>query len=207
MAQPLQAGWRAPTQVPVEEDPNRQADLLKALAAQQKKAAAMTAPSVALQGQFSGQSFAPLMQTLKVLQQSRGGRGRRGGGGGYTGGGGQPGTLAGYLGDANNIRQLARRIEKRGWDVNELEGFGGTGQVSSGHTDNSQHYAGTAMDITGDRLKKLFKALMRSFGPGMGAVTRSPYGGHSSHLHAGFAGRKDLRAAEMIQDKTGYFFG
>ena len=86
-------------------------------------------------------------------------RGRGGGGGGAglpQGSGGideliwqQPGHWTHlHMGDADlPMKKIARWAERKGFDVGELEGFRGEGQVSSGHSTNSMHYAGNAMDL------------------------------------------------------------
>lgn len=96
------------------------------------------------------------------------GQGGSGGGGmGFTGGGGAysspiygQGAIDELIWQApdhydhlhfagNNLpmHRIARKLERRGFDVGELEGFGGQGQISSGHTTNSTHYRGTGMDV------------------------------------------------------------
>ena len=131
---------------------------------------------------------------------------KEGGGGGAPslgrihssrGGGGKLGQ---YLGGADNINQLARRIEKSGYDVGGLEGFQGQGPISSGHTEGSLHYSGLAGDITGPRLGRLFNALKKSFGTNVidemfyknksYGDGENPIGGHDSHIHLGLLGRR-----------------
>ena len=49
---------------------------------------------------------------------------------------------------ADLATEIARRLENKGFQVSGLEGFQGTGQISTGHIDNSQHYSGMAGDVT-----------------------------------------------------------
>lgn len=61
-----------------------------------------------------------------------------------------------------NLKRLARQLERRGFEVGELEGFQGEGQVSGGHTEGSHHYSGNAMDVNyygGGRWKNENQAL------------------------------------------------
>ena len=60
--------------------------------------------------------------------------------------GGQP--YGGDLAPQQLATQIARKIERRGFEVSGLEGWQGTGQITSGHIDNSQHYSGMAGDVT-----------------------------------------------------------
>ncbi len=99
--------------------------------------------------------FAILAKVVKDQQRMKA-KNKAGGGGGKG--------LAGKLAGAKNINQLARRIENAGYNVGGLEGFEGQGEITSGHVDNSYHYRGTGMDITGDRLKKLYNALYKVYG-------------------------------------------
>jgi hypothetical protein len=66
--------------------------------------------------------------------------------GGPSLGGGAPYT--GNLPPQQLATQIARKLENRGFEVGGLEGWQGTGQISSGHIDNSQHYSGMAGDVT-----------------------------------------------------------
>src|SRR5687767_6849939 len=70
---------------------------------------------------------------------------------------------AGQQGGApSSLIGLAKRLERMGFDVGELEGFQGEGQISSGHADNSHHYKGNAADINwrgGDRFRSEGQAL------------------------------------------------
>jgi hypothetical protein len=91
----------------------------------------------------SQQNLASLLPLLLGGQQGGGGGGGMGGGGGsdFVPGGGGPAALA---------RRIGGWIESRpgtDFQVSGLEGFQGTGQVSSGHIDNSQHYTGHAGDV------------------------------------------------------------
>lgn len=45
------------------------------------------------------------------------------------------------------MKRIARKLEKRGLTVGELEGYKGTGQVTGGHSPNSHHYTGNALDL------------------------------------------------------------
>lgn len=98
---------------------------------------------------------------------------------------------------AGGMNQLARQIERLGFDVGELEGFQGEGQISSGHAPNSYHYRGRAGDVNyrgGGRWNNEAQALnwlanwinrrydpQELFYPG-----HDPVGGHSGHLHMAF---------------------
>lgn len=77
--------------------------------------------------------------------------GGNGGGGGMGRGGEQQLGAPGNAPPGSPIdlaNDIARRLERKGFQVSGLEGFQGTGQISSGHIDNSQHYSGHAGDVT-----------------------------------------------------------
>lgn len=96
----------------------------------------------------------------------------------------------------SSLKALARRLEQMGFDVGELEGFQGEGQISSGHAPNSLHYAGNAMDVNyagGGRwdnetqaLNFLARWLNKRYEPDeLFYPGHDPVGGHDSHLHFG----------------------
>jgi hypothetical protein len=128
----------------------------------------------------------PLLSLLLPRLQAQG-RGSGGGGGG----GPLPPALSGaidellwrtddhydhlHFGSSSlPMKKLARQLAKRGFTIGDLEGYGGTGQVSSGHVENSMHYSGNAMDVNyygGGRWKSepqaldwLYKFLQRRYG-------------------------------------------
>lgn len=74
------------------------------------------------------------------------------------------------LSRATNLIGLARRIERLGFNVAGLEGFQGVSEITSGHIRNSNHYGppgpnnGTAMDISGGNLNKLYDVLLALYG-------------------------------------------
>lgn len=80
-----------------------------------------------------------VMGMLGMLQQP-GGQGLRPSGPGSS-------FVPGEGANAAVAREIARKLERRGFQVGGLEGFQGTGQISSGHIDNSQHYTGEAGDV------------------------------------------------------------
>lgn len=94
---------------------------------------------------------------------------------------------------ASGIYGLAKQLEKMGFEVGELEGFQGEGQISSGHVSNSQHYSGDAMDVNyygGGRWKNepraldwLNRYLQKNYNPSE-LLWRTD--NHYDHLHAGF---------------------
>lgn len=49
-------------------------------------------------------------------------------------------------GAPSSLIALARQLERKGFEIGELEGFQGQGEISSGHVDNSYHYRGRAFD-------------------------------------------------------------
>lgn len=123
-----------------------------------------------------------------------GGGGGRGGGGG--GGGGVPGFSPGAGANARTAREIARWIESRpgNFQVSGLEGFQGTGQISSGHVTNSQHYTGEAGDVSytgGGRwrgepaaLDWLYRRLEQRYGPELTELLWRVKD-HYDHLHYG----------------------
>jgi hypothetical protein len=106
--------------------------------------------------------------------------------------GGQPYT--GSLPPQDLATEIARKLERRGFQVGGLEGFQGTGQISTGHIDNSQHYSGMAGDVTyygGGRWPNENAALdwaenwlNRRYGDALTElIWQEP--GHYGHLHYG----------------------
>lgn len=125
------------------------------------------------------------------------GRGRGGGGGGAAiGGGGVSGFTPGAGSNAETAREIARWIESRPGDfqVGGLEGFQGTGQISTGHVTNSQHYTGEAGDVNyygGGRWKGepaaldwLYNRLQQRYGPDLTELLWR-VADHYNHLHYG----------------------
>lgn len=104
----------------------------------------------------------------------------------FSAGGGAPAGLA---------RRIGGWIDSRpGFTVSGLEGYNGTGQISSGHIDNSQHYTGHAGDVSyvgGGRfngemaaLDWLYNKLNRRWGDELTElIWRAP--DHYDHLHYG----------------------
>jgi hypothetical protein len=106
-------------------------------------------------------------------------------GGGSVSAGGPPIDVA---------NEIARKLERRGFQVGGLEGFQGTGQISTGHIDNSQHYSGHAGDVTyygdgrwdteGQALDWAENWLQRRYGDALTElIWQEP--GHYGHLHYG----------------------
>jgi len=123
----------------------------------------------------------------------------RGGGRPTAGGGaaasGIPGFSPGAGANAETAREIARFIEHRpGFEVSGLEGFQGTGQISSGHVTNSQHYTGEAGDVSyvgGGRwggepaaLDWLYAKLQQKYGPALTELLWRVKD-HYDHLHYG----------------------
>jgi hypothetical protein len=138
----------------------------------------------------TAQGLAGTLMTAVQAQQGGGGGGRRNAGmrGEQASGGGTP---------RQTILEIARKAEKKGFNVGGLEGWRGMGPISSGHVSNSQHYSGLAADITGGSgrrdLNWLEHFLHRKYGP---QLTELFYGGnnflpssvdpsHMGHLHVG----------------------
>ena len=44
------------------------------------------------------------------------------------------------------LKRIARWAENKGFTIGGLEGYGGVGQVTGGHSPNSRHYVGEAFD-------------------------------------------------------------
>ncbi len=80
-------------------------------------------------------------QNCKGSQESLGATGPVQKGANY--GGRMTASFAGREG----VAQIAAQAEAMGYRIGGLEGWRGTGQISSGHVTNSNHYNGTAMDI------------------------------------------------------------
>ena len=99
--------------------------------------------------------------------------------------------------NADIAQRIARWIESRpgtNFQVTGLEGFDGTGQISSGHVENSQHYTGEAGDVSylggrrfGDEMAAndwLYNRLNQRFGDALTElIWRAP--DHYDHLHYG----------------------
>jgi hypothetical protein len=86
-----------------------------------------------------------VMGLMGLVSQVQGGQSPRPPGSGLLGASGSNPSSA----PADLATEIARRIERRpGFEVSGLEGFQGTGQISSGHIDNSQHYSGMAGDVS-----------------------------------------------------------
>jgi len=106
----------------------------------------------------------------------------------FTAGGGAP---------AAEARRIAEWIQSRpgtNFSIGGLENYGGTGQVTSGHVQNSQHYGGYAGDVSyvgGKRfngepaaLDWLYNRLQQKFGDDLTElIWRAP--DHYDHLHYG----------------------
>lgn len=120
----------------------------------------------------------------------------RGGGGGGGGGAGVSGFSPGAGANARTAREIARWIESRpgNFQVSGLEGFQGTGQISSGHVTNSQHYTGEAGDVSytgGGRwrgepaaLDWLYRRLQQRYGSDLTELLWRVKD-HYDHLHYG----------------------
>lgn len=104
-----------------------------------------------------------------------------------------PGSGAGVA----EAQRIARWIQSRpgtNFTIGGLENYGGTGQVTSGHIQNSQHYSGMAGDVSyagGKRfngepaaLDWLYNRLQQKFGDDLTElIWRAP--DHYDHLHYG----------------------
>ena len=128
------------------------------------------------------------MEALIPLLLNRGG-----------GGGGGGGNLSSFSAGSGGTVGLAQRIadfitSKPGFSVGGLENYGGMGQISTGHIDNSQHYTGHAGDVSyngGGRfpnemaaLDWLYNKLNRRWGDSLTElIWRAP--DHFDHLHYG----------------------
>ncbi len=143
------------------------------------------------------QDLGPMVMALAAQQA--------GGGGGMQGGmqGGGQGSDASFPGatGSGGTTALARRIA--GWiegvpgtdfQVSGLEGFQGTGQISTGHITDSQHYTGNAGDVSynggsrfGDEMAAndwLYRRLQQRWGDQLTElIWRQP--DHWDHLHYG----------------------
>lgn len=100
----------------------------------------------------------------------------RGGEGGVTGGGGG-GTRAGLI-------AFGRWLQKRGYDVTENPAFGG---VHGGHSKDSQHYRGNAIDVnhgagTSAREQRFLRQIIPE-GHRRGLRSRFMVAGHYNHAH------------------------
>ena len=84
-----------------------------------------------------------LLSLLPLLAQRGGVAGARQGGKG-----GGVNFAPGAGGPVGTAHDIARFLENKGFQVSGLEGWQGTGQISTGHIDNSQHYSGHAGDVT-----------------------------------------------------------
>lgn len=90
------------------------------------------------------------------------------------------------------LKALAKRLERMGFDVGELEGFQGEGQITSGHAPNSLHYSGDAFDVNyrgggkwgneTDALNFLYKWLNKRYDP---QELLWQTDDHYDHLHLG----------------------
>ena len=91
---------------------------------------------------------------------------------------------------------LAKKLQRKGFDVSELEGFECVEGISSGHATNSKHYSGNAMDVNyygggkwesePEALNWLAKWLNKRYDPDeLFHPGYDPVGGHDSHLHFG----------------------
>ena len=59
------------------------------------------------------------------------------------------GFTPGAGGSVQDAWEIARWLERKGFQVSGLEGFQGTPEsITTGHIDNSQHYSGMAGDVT-----------------------------------------------------------
>lgn len=140
--------------------------------------------AAATSGQATGLDYLkqdPVYGTLFPTVTAEPNRNRRGAG---------PATATGLI-------SLAKQLEGMGFDVGELEGFQGEGQINSGHATNSQHFSGDAADVNyrgggrwdseGQALNWLAKYLKKRYTPSeLFWPGNDPVGGHDSHLHAGF---------------------
>jgi hypothetical protein len=110
---------------------------------------------------------------------------------------GLPGFSPGAGANAQTAREIARWIENRApgnFQVSGLEGFQGTGQISTGHVTNSQHYTGEAGDVSylgGGRwgaepaaLDWLYAKLQQKYGPALTELLWRVKD-HYDHLHYG----------------------
>ena len=111
----------------------------------------------------------------------------------------QPTSLMDFTSGSGGTTGLAQDIadfitSKPGFSVGGLEGYQGTGQISSGHIDNSQHYTGHAGDVSysgGGRfpnemaaLDWLYNKLNKRWGDSLTElIWRAP--DHYDHLHYG----------------------
>jgi hypothetical protein len=123
------------------------------------------------------------------------------------GGGGMPGSapttnslsdfVPGEGASQAEARRIAQWIQSRpgtNFSIGGLEGYKGTGQISTGHIENSQHYTGNAGDVSyvgGKRfdaepaaLDWLYNRLQQKFGDDLTElIWRAP--DHYDHLHYG----------------------
>lgn len=115
------------------------------------------------------------------------------------GNGGGSNSLNNFSPGSGGGTALAQRIgswidSRPGFTVGGLEGYNGTGQISSGHIDNSQHYTGHTGDVSyvgGGRfgnetaaLDWLYNRLNRRWGDRLTElIWRAP--DHYDHLHYG----------------------
>lgn len=116
----------------------RQPDLDIGPPPEEEKAVAFTPPTPP-----PVESGSPNMAALAL---SLLGQQKQGGGGGGQG-------LSNFDAGAGGTTALARRIgswidSRPGFTVGGLEGYNGTGQISTGHIENSQHYTGHAGDVS-----------------------------------------------------------
>lgn len=98
-------------------------------------------------------------------------------------------------GPAGLAQRIGGWIDSRpGFSVGGLEGYGGTGQISTGHIENSQHYDGMAGDVSyngggrfgdeGAALDWLYGKLQKRWGDALTElIWRAP--DHYDHLHYG----------------------
>lgn len=137
---------------------------------------------------LSGPSAQDRYAQVQQLQSMSGGRApgpRASADTSFTAGSGAPVDVA---------NDIARWLERKGFQVSGLEGFQGTGQISTGHIDDSQHYTGHAGDVTyggGGRWDSEMAALdwaerklQKRWGDALTElIWREP--DHWSHLHYG----------------------
>jgi len=125
------------------------------------------------------------LQVMSMMQPQSGGQGE-----GFNPGGMPQGGAPREL--ALDIGQWIDHIP--GFSVGGLEGYRGTGQISTGHIDNSQHYSGMAGDVSyggGGRFRGemaaldwLNRRLGRRYGDSLTELLwRVP--DHFDHLHYG----------------------